>query len=68
MHIRKNPRSDTSRDSPWVEFLIGTLVLAICFLGLCAYASHQRDGLLRAGRNLEGTPPDLAGTAKAMAP
>ena len=31
--------------SPWTDFLLGTLLLAACFLSLCAYAAHQRRNL-----------------------
>jgi hypothetical protein len=67
---QKKPRTrpEATQDSPLMAFLIGTLVLSLCFLSLCAYAAHQRNALLRDGRNLDGTSHRPLETAKAMEP
>jgi hypothetical protein len=49
------PTSKPNLPGPVRDLLLGTLALAVCFAGLCAYAAYQRDGLNRSGRVTDGT-------------
>jgi hypothetical protein len=61
-------RERDSGGSNLQELLVGALLLSICFIVLCAYAAHQRDGLGHADRNRPSSVTASVAASAASAP